>query len=530
MKNIYVVIFLLLGIGSAKAQTIYDAQKFGMKDLSGTARFVGMGGALGALGADISTMSVNPAGTGLYRKNDFSATLNYTNSSFDGDYLGSKFDISKSKTNLGTLGFVISTNIRNSALKYVNFGFNYTRVANFNNRVNASAGMGYGTTYAMQLAAMANSMPGDVSQAFPDKGPSPYRNGDYGWLGLQGYQGHVIELNNEGAFESKFNDSQGSAFTLKETGGIDQYDFNVSFNISDRAFFGFTLGAYSLRYNSMSTFREDYRLAVDNKSLEWMASTTDTYTRGAGVDFKFGTIVRPFESSPFRIGLAVHTPMFYNLTRYSSMYFDSDVWGKFTENGQQMEGIIETSVDTYENNWYGGYNAFDYKLRTPWKLNLSLGHNIGTVLALGLEYEYQDYSSSKFSYDDEWGGRIHEINNQTGMLKKVHTIRFGGEFKFIPQVAFRFGYNLETAGFEKDAYKNIIPNSVQTDTYYFNKDGVRNTFTIGTGYSGKMWYADLTYKFDTRKMNFRPYDNSDLPFSKVTQENNTVLFTVGLRM
>lgn len=31
------------------------------------------------------------------------------------------------------------------------------------------------------------------------------------------------------------------------------------------------------------------------------------------MDFKFGAIVRPFEDSPFRIGVAVHTPTFYNL-------------------------------------------------------------------------------------------------------------------------------------------------------------------------------------------------------------------------
>lgn len=52
------------------AQTIYDGAKLTGKDLNGTARFVGMGGAMGALGGDISTMGTNPAGIGLYRSND----------------------------------------------------------------------------------------------------------------------------------------------------------------------------------------------------------------------------------------------------------------------------------------------------------------------------------------------------------------------------------------------------------------------------------------------------------------------------
>ena len=56
---------LLVAAAPISAQTVYDAAKITGKDLNGTARFVGMGGAMGALGGDISTIGTNPAGIGL---------------------------------------------------------------------------------------------------------------------------------------------------------------------------------------------------------------------------------------------------------------------------------------------------------------------------------------------------------------------------------------------------------------------------------------------------------------------------------
>lgn len=60
------------------AQTIYDGAKLTGKDLNGTARFVGMGGAMGALGGDISTMGTNPSGIGLYRSSDVMTSFGFS--------------------------------------------------------------------------------------------------------------------------------------------------------------------------------------------------------------------------------------------------------------------------------------------------------------------------------------------------------------------------------------------------------------------------------------------------------------------
>ena len=83
---------------------------------------------------------------------------------------------------------------------------------------------------------------------------------------------------------------------------------------------------------------------------------------------------------------------------------------------------------------------FDYELVTPWKFNLSLGHTIGTSVALGAEYEYTDYSSSELRYDD--GYEMGEENDWIDEdLKGVHTFRIGAEVKLIPEFSLRAGYN-----------------------------------------------------------------------------------------
>ena len=64
----------LLAGTAVTAQNIYQLESFSNIDLNGTARYVGMGGAMNALGADMSVMSSNPAGIGLYRKSDASIT------------------------------------------------------------------------------------------------------------------------------------------------------------------------------------------------------------------------------------------------------------------------------------------------------------------------------------------------------------------------------------------------------------------------------------------------------------------------
>ena len=64
-KKIVLAFVASMGMLMASAQDIYKVESLVGSDLNGTARFVGMGGAMSALGADLSTMNSNPAATTL---------------------------------------------------------------------------------------------------------------------------------------------------------------------------------------------------------------------------------------------------------------------------------------------------------------------------------------------------------------------------------------------------------------------------------------------------------------------------------
>jgi hypothetical protein len=52
------------------AQSSADVLRYSFLQPGGTARFVGAGGAFGALGAEFGSLSQNPAGIALFRTNE----------------------------------------------------------------------------------------------------------------------------------------------------------------------------------------------------------------------------------------------------------------------------------------------------------------------------------------------------------------------------------------------------------------------------------------------------------------------------
>lgn len=548
MKKIITVIYTLsFVIGAVSAQSVYDGVKIADKDLNGTARFVGMGGAMGALGGDITTMGTNPAGIGIYRSNDVMTSFSYSAYGMESKYEGQKSTIDKNRWSFDNIGVVFATKIGNQTpLRYVNFGFNYKRSKSFYKNMSMSGMMGVvenpsnpGSPY---YVSQTNSMALQATDAERyvwdnsrqhldfDNANRIFSDPDAGWLGALGYQGGLTErdrIDNEPDLYVPFLPVEpSSVFNSREKGGIDQYDFNVSFNINDRVYLGLTIGAYDVDYDKYSGYDESYKRG-EGYSLESYNNIS-----GSGFDVKMGLILRPFEYSPFRIGFAVHTPTFYKLTYSTSAIVTNDYRDAKTD---ELKRII---VDTYD---YVGDMKRDYRLVTPWKYNVSLGYTVGTSLALGAEYEYEDYSTMKFKYSSNDGGGDMEFENAEvkNCLKGEHTFRIGAEYMVIPEFAFRLGYNYSSAVFRDEAVKYIPSNSLITDTDFSNKRSQSN-YTLGIGYRGKMFYADLAYQLSTYKENFYPFYNEfeltqgewtmvTPPATKVTNTRSQVLLTVGMR-
>ena len=152
MKKYIVIAAMAFAAMPILAQETYENAKIAAEDLNGTARYVGMGGAMEALGADISTISTNPAGIGLFRKSTASVSFG----------LVSQQDVEEfaegNKTNLSfdQIGFVYSA--RSGKSSFLNFGFNYHKSRNFDSILSAADGLNNASQNKLTYAKQKNGL------------------------------------------------------------------------------------------------------------------------------------------------------------------------------------------------------------------------------------------------------------------------------------------------------------------------------------------------------------------------------------
>lgn len=531
MKNIKTIATasLLLSFIGATAQTPYDAARFSGNELNGTARFVGMGGAMSALGADISVIGSNPAGIGLFRGHDFTASFGFNATKTASDFGGNTMNEKRNRASFDQIGFVYTSKIGNrTKLRYVNFGFNYHKSKNFNRQF-ASGGMLGGISQTGQMANMINAwidgpstldkQIGDIyNYGIEDGLTNPYHptQSPYPYLGVMGVRSELVYVNKDDLTQLMYMNGHANGYRSVEEGGISDYDFNVSFNVEDRMYFGATIGVHDVSYRRSSYYTED---VYNNSSSGFYEINNLFSTDGTGFDFKFGAIFRPFEESPFRFGIAVHTPIWYALT---------DIYSSNMYTYLEDKNTQKVLVDFKESPQYytDGDVLRDYQMVTPWRFNVSMGTVVAGNIALGAEYEFMNYASAKLKYSD--GYDMEEQNSYAkDDLKGVHTVRVGAEARILPSLSVRAGYNFSSSVFKESAYKALGASDMRTDTEYFNDFG-RNTVTVGLGYRGNRFYADLAYKYDMYKSDFYAFSDTSLTATKVDNKRHQLLMTLGV--
>lgn len=527
MKYILSTVVLLASSISLHAQSYYDANRLVGQDLDGTARFVGMGGAMSALGGDISVMGVNPAGIGIYRSNDANVSFGFMSANTKSNYPGTKESADKNSFQFSNVGFVFALKQGDyTPLRFVNFGFNARKVKSFDRDMSARGTYNYSQT--QQFAQMVNDNSAAYGFLSPDVllDKDAFLFSDVPWLGAMAYEAYLLPMVGAEEYGSYFDPARhrvAGRYDSRERGGIYSYDFNIAFNLYDRIYLGATIGAYDVNYKRTSTYSEVF-LTDDGKDDGNYSLDNYYKIEGSGVDFKLGAIVRPFESSPLRIGLSVSTPIFYNLTEYNMAYLSYDTYNP--EDDQFHKGITYPQ-QPWGNDMVEMEGRTDYKVRTPWKYNVSLGYTIGSKWALGAEYEYMDYSSTKMKLDN--GYKLYKEDEMgASNLKGVNTFRIGAEYRFVPEFSFRLGYNYIGASTSNQAYKVLAIDGIRTDTEYSNGKEINN-YTMGFGYRGKSFYADMAYKYQTQKENFYAFDNTEMIPTKITNDRHHLMLTLGMR-
>lgn len=479
-NNIFIAAFLAMIAMTATAQETYENAFLARPELNGTARYVGMGGAMEALGADLSVISSNPAGIGLFRHSHANVSFGFVSQS-DAE---SFYDAKKTNASFDQGGFVISTKMGKKS--YINFAFSYGKERNFDNILYAAGQLGG--------ASQANMTYNKLNQGYLSE--SDFLGGG----GMNYYYSQLDYLYASQFYssdEGDFYDFQGDDYemTRGNTGYIGRYDFNISGNINDRVFLGITFGIYDVHYDGYSEYTET---ALNNSELTGVLVQDSRRITGTGFDVKAGIIVRPFEDSPFRIGFSVASPVMYDL-----------------------ETSNVTGLTLYDSEGKGSYYSenseyYKFRMNTPWKFGASLGHTIGNYLALGASYEYADYGNIdtriKDGYDDwGWGNSSSDrvMNDHTeSTLKGVSTIKVGAEVKPDQAVAIRVGFNYVTSMFEEDGFKDGTLYS--PGTYYQSATDYTNweetyRVTAGLGFKVDHINLDVAYQYSTTNGQFCPF-------------------------
>lgn len=509
MKKIFLSACLLsLFMAHAHAQETYENTKLIDNDLNGTARYVGMGGAMEALGADISVINSNPAGIGLFRRSSGSVSFGLV--SQDG---ASSFKYgNKTNASFDQAGFVYS--LRDGRRTFINFGFNYHKSKNFDYILNAASALNGASQHKLSyMKALANENNLDKTSS--------------GWRGKFAYTSQLDNLyyntlmmtSSDGFF---YNDASGYEFGRAETGYIGEYDFNTSVNVNDRVYLGITIGIHDVHYTGHSLYNEAL-VNLNNQTAGDITVNDERRITGTGYNASFGIILRPVDASPFRIGLSVSTPTWYDLKTSNYTYLINNTKA---DGGGKLQG-------DYPN--YTTGESYEFKLFTPWKFGVSLGHTVGNYLALGASYEYADYSRLDTrvndGYDVDYWGDVYEhsssdepMNRHTReTLKAVSTLKIGAEAKVMPNLAVRAGYNYVSPMFKKEGYKdgNIdsYGSNYSSATDYTNWEAT-NRYTVGIGYTlGKMSF-DLAYQYAQTNGKFHPFADSYLDYTYPGKDSN----------
>lgn len=548
MKKIFFCAAALasFGFGTASAQDIYKVEQLSTTDLDGDARFVAMGGAMGALGANISAMSSNPASTGLYRRSDIALTAGLLSQPVNGTV---QVGPGRTTGTFNQVGFVYSCNLDNdSGVKFFNMGFNYKKGRNLKNYIGldnvktpAFNDNGYmtGMSQSWQFADLA----ADLSNNLLDLGYEGDREltTPTTIMAYDTYLIDAIDENGESVGERDVkidhyipSDANRYNYYRAQWGGVQDYDFNMSFNINERVYIGANLGIHNVDMHSALSYDEELFLNGNTQNVGGYNMYTEEALTGVGYDGKFGIIVRPIEESAFRIGASITTPTAFDL--------ESRSYAEMTTPYTDGKGSDSCFADVDLTN--------SYRIRTPWKLDISAATTFGTFLAIDAEYQLQNYSSAAVRYandsdyawsQDGYKTDIYLQDEINQYMKNVHTFRVGAEARLSDRFSARLGYNYVTSPFQKDAYLNLL---VDGSSYYYaiNTDyvnlGATNRITAGLGYHYGAFYFDVAYLHQMQGADVYPFHynlndragvKNDLPGQHINLHRNQAMFTIGFK-
>lgn len=468
-------LFLSLAVMS---QNEVDALRYSRLLHGGTARYMSMGGAFSALGADFSVLSTNPAGIGVYKKSEmvFTPSIGYTKT--DATYMGDLRDDFKYNFNFTNFGMVFAGELNKNSetpdWKGVQFGFGINRLQNFNGRT-IIEGYNYDNTILDVYSSYAQGVfynqlnPFDTELAF-----NTYL------IDTSGSATNYVQAHYGGATQRK---------SITSSGGVNEMVMTLGGNYNDRLYIGATLGFPFVRYEEISSYQEtDAPDSIANFQSLTIRDELKTY--GAGFNFKLGMIYRITDW--VRISGAFHTPTFYSMT---------------DEYQRSMNSELEALGNYQDESPVGRYS---YNLMTPMRVIGGIAFVLSPYGSVSAEYEMVDYSEARLREKDISGSFITQNEAIRANYTAASNLRVGTEW-IIQPFSIRGGYAL---------YGNPFKSGLN--------DATEQIISGGIGIREQNYFLDFGYSYSTRDEDYYMYSIVPEP-AKTSMTRHQFIMTLGLK-
>ncbi len=442
---------------AARAQTAEDMLRLSQYNYSfGTARSAALGGAFTSLGADLSSMTLNPAGLGMYRSSEFGFSPSITTSSMNTVYKseahpnGFSRDASKTRFSVGNLGVALNIFNGAGAMTSVTVGFGYNKLADFNTSLYAQS---YDHTASILdfFQHRANGhKPGALGESTEANPYIAFNNFPIDmWGTLLAYQTYMVDPISASPNEMQYttvlsgNTLVDPSLRLYSRGSVGEYTFSGGFNIRNRLYFGLALGIQDIYYNVRSIYNERTHGDATEmlRSMEYMRSLKMV---GTGVNFKFGITVRPIDN--LRIGVAIHTPTYVSMDEEYREEMASDFYNP----------IPPRKSVRYDSPFARG----SYKVTTPTRFLAGISYTWPGVGLVTFDYERVWYNAMKLNMNySNWDYERQVNGDVRNWYRPVNNFRGGIEATPLPNFYVRAGYawydNVQKLESAYQSYANI---------------------------------------------------------------------------
>lgn len=465
----------------ALAAQAQDVQRFSQRDLMGSARYVGMGGAMTAIGGDPTAALDNPAGLGLYRRKEVSVTFDRM-----WDYtvqVGQRTQEYRYRFSIPEVAVVWSFGNPNklSGVIFNNLMFSANRLANFNRTITAE---GYGNAgLAATICKMTKGLTENDLVATDEYKNNLWNNTELGWLSIMGYNAYLIDPQSEGSDQwvpaVRWNYS---SLSVKESGNANQYNMSWAMNISNQWYVGLGLNIPTLTYSKEMQLRETaYQMSNTNESL----LKSRLSASGVGFGATIGAIYRPCQW--VRLGASFQTPTVMHIS-------------------MGTEGVLSSVLDTITS-----------KELTPEMSNSVSQWVMPMRVSAGVAVQVMQYAMLSLQYDyAHWK-----------TMTDVHTFRAGAEVNIAKGLYINGGYVLEPTFSKHDPISEMPYNTIRTDTD-FRATRTSQYASVGLGYRWSWFVLNAAYQYRWQNIHQYATEMQAEPFDIATRTHRFV-FTLAWR-